>query len=324
MNVMVTGGAGYIGSVMTEMLLDRGHRVAVFDSLERGHREAVDPRADLIVGDLKDADDIRFAMRKVKPEAVLHFAAYALVGESMEDPLLYYRNNVKGGLHLVEAMRDAEVEKIIFSSTCATYGMPTEIPITERHAQNPINPYGDSKLQFEHILNWCRERLGMKAVYLRYFNACGASGRYGEDHDPETHLIPNILRVPLGKRDKVMIFGDDYDTPDGTCIRDYIHILDLAEAHMLALQGDHAGAFNLGNGDGYSVKEVIDAAREVTGHDIPAEVAPRRPGDPDRLVGSAARAREVLGWNPRYADLKTIVRHAWEWHRTHPNGYAAA
>ncbi|MBU0676803.1 MAG: UDP-glucose 4-epimerase GalE [Verrucomicrobia bacterium] len=322
MKVFVTGGAGYIGSIATEQLLDKGHEVVVFDNLERGHREAVDDRASLIIGDLRNRDETIRALTTEKPDAVMHFAAYALVGESMEHPMMYFRNNVEGACHLVEGMLEASVKKIIFSSTCATYGEPEIVPITESEKQVPANPYGQSKLMFEQVLNWCRQRSGIEPVFLRYFNACGATKKFGEDHDPETHLIPNVLRVALGQAEKVMMFGDDYDTPDGTCIRDYIHIVDLAQAHILALTGDHTGAFNLGNGDGYSVKEVIDVAREITGHEIPSEVAPRRPGDPPRLIAAADKARKVLGWKPQFADLKTIIQYAWDWHQAHPNGYA--
>lgn len=322
MKVLVTGGAGYIGSVTTELLLNKGYEVAVFDNFERGHRDAVDPRARVIEGDLRNREDIMYAMRAVRPDAVMHFAAFALVGESMENPLLYFRNNVLGGINLAEAMRASDVQTIIFSSTCATYGIPEKIPMTEDLPQRPANPYGESKLQFEKILKWRDEREGTRSVFLRYFNAAGATERFGEHHDPETHLIPNVLFAALGKTDKVMIFGDDYDTPDGTCIRDYIHIVDLAEAHILALQKEVRGPFNLGNGDGYSVKQVIDAAREVTGRPIRTEVAPRRPGDPPRLIADATKAHTVLGWKPRYPDLRVIVEHAWKWHLAHPNGYA--
>jgi UDP-glucose 4-epimerase len=322
MKLLVTGGAGYIGSVTSELLLDQGHEVVIFDNLERGHRDAVDPRAKLMLGDLRDRDRIREVMLDARPEAVLHFAAYALVGESMEDPLLYFRNNVEGGLHLVEAMKAAEVPKIIFSSTCATYGQPDRMPMTEDLPQRPTNPYGESKLMFEKILIWCRDRFGLQSVFLRYFNAAGATEKFGEDHDPETHLIPNVLFVALGRTERVQMFGDDYDTPDGTCVRDYIHIVDLAQAHILALKNDVQGAFNLGNGDGYSVKQVVDLAREITGRPIRADMAPRRPGDPARLIASAEKAKQVLGWKPRYPDLRTIVQHAWNWHLAHPRGYA--
>lgn len=321
MKILLTGGAGYIGSVTTEQLLDRGHQVTVFDSLERGHRAAIDDRARFIQGDLRNPSDITGAMAATKPDAVMHFAAYALVGESMDDPLMYFRNNVVGGLNLVEAMLKSGVPRIVFSSTCATYGQPEVMPMTEDLPQRPTNPYGESKLQFEKILNWFRERKNLQSVFLRYFNAAGATEKFGEDHEPETHIIPNVLRVALGKRDKVMVFGDDYETPDGSCVRDYIHIVDLAQAHMLALEGTMQGPFNLGNGDGYSVMEVVKIAREITGHEIPMEVAPRRPGDPAKLIASADKAHKVLGWKPRYPELSTIIRHAWNWHQRHPDGY---
>lgn len=322
MKVFVTGGAGYIGSVTSELLLDVGHEVVIFDNLERGHVEAVDQRARFIKGDLRNREEIRDAMGSAKPDAVMHFAAYALVGESMEHPMRYFRNNVVGGIHLVDTMVEQGVKKIIFSSTCATYGQPDTMPMTEDIPQKPANPYGESKLMLETVLTWAQRQHGIQPVFLRYFNACGATKKYGEDHDPETHIIPNVLQVPLGKKKEVGIFGDDYKTPDGTCVRDYIHIVDLAEAHILALSGHHTGAFNLGNGDGYSVKQVVEVARKVTGHPIPARIAPRRPGDPDRLIASAEKAKKVLGWKPKYPDLETIVQHAWDWHRAHPNGYS--
>ena len=321
MKIFVTGGAGYIGSVTTETLLDEGFEVVVFDNFGRGHRSAVDARAELIEGDLEDAQAIADAMLRTRPDAVMHFAAFALVGESMEKPEMYFRNNVVGGVNLAEAMIRADVKKIVFSSTCATYGQPDTVPITEDESQKPANPYGESKLMFETILKWHQELHGIQPVFLRYFNACGATERFGEDHLPESHLIPIILQVAQGKRDSLSIFGDDYETPDGTCIRDYIHVVDLAQAHRLALTADVSGAFNLGNGNGYSVKEVIDVAREVTGHPIPANIAPRRPGDPARLVADARKARTVLGWDPQLADLKTIIESAWAWHQAHPDGY---
>ncbi len=322
MKVLVTGGAGYIGSVTSELLLDQGHEVLIFDNLERGHHEAVDPRSRFIKGDLRNRAEILDAMATAKPDAVMHFAAYALVGESMEHPMRYFRNNVVGGIHLLDAMVERGVKRIIFSSTCATYGQPDRMPMTEDIPQRPTNPYGESKLMLETTLNWAKDRHGIQPVFLRYFNACGATEKFGEDHDPETHIIPNVLAVALGKKKTVNVFGEDYDTPDGTCIRDYIHIVDLAQAHILALKSEVTGAFNLGNGDGYSVKQVIDVAREITGHPIAATIAPRRPGDPARLIASAAKAKSVLGWKPEYPDLQTIVRHAWNWHRAHPNGYA--
>jgi UDP-glucose 4-epimerase len=321
MNVFLTGGAGYIGSVTSELLLNEGHAVTVFDNLERGHREALDPRATFIEGDLRDKETVGAAMASVKPDAVMHFAAFALVGESMEQPEIYFRNNVVGGINLAEAMIANEVKKIVFSSTCATYGQPDRIPITEDEFQRPQNPYGESKLMFEHTLKWYQELHGMQPVFLRYFNACGATETHGEDHDPETHLIPLVLRVALGQRENVKIFGDDYDTPDGTCLRDYIHIVDLARAHILALENDVSGPFNLGTGSGNSVREVIAACRDVTGHAIPAELAPRRPGDPARLVAGAEKANAVLGWTPELADMHTIVESAWKWHLAHPHGY---
>lgn len=323
MKIFLTGGAGYIGSVTAELLLDTGHEVTVFDSLERGHREAVDGRARFVQGDLRDREAVREAMGDARPDAVMHFAAYALVGESMQKPELYFGNNVLGGMNLAEAMLKTGVKKIVFSSTCATYGMPQRNPIAEDFPQTPANPYGESKLMFEKTLEWYRRIHGFEAVLLRYFNAAGATGKFGEDHDPETHLIPNVLKVALGQLPEARVFGADYLTPDGTCIRDYIHIADLAQAHIRAIEGPHAGAFNFGNGEGYSVKEVIAAAREVTGHPIPARIVARRPGDPDRLVASAEKARSVLGWKPRYPDLHAIIESAWNWARKHPRGYAA-
>ena len=321
MKILLTGGSGYIGSVTTELLCDDGHEVVVFDNLERGHREAVDPRAKLMVGDLRDPQPIREAMRQAKPDAVVHFAAYALVGESMQDPHMYFENNLGGGLNLLAAMLESGVKKIIFSSTCATYGQPEVMPMTEALPQKPTNPYGESKLMFETALRWARERNGIQPVFLRYFNACGATEKYGEDHDPETHLIPNVLKVALGQAPAVPVFGNDYPTPDGTCIRDYIHIVDLARAHILALEKEVTGAFNLGTGTGFSVQQVVETCQQVTGHEIPVALSPRRPGDPACLVAGATKAHEVLGWQPRYPDLQTIVQHAWNWHHAHPHGY---
>jgi UDP-glucose 4-epimerase len=321
MKILVSGGAGYIGSVTVEQLLDRGHQVVVFDNLERGHREAVDSRARLVQGDLRDREAILAAMREVKPDAVVHFAAYALVGESMTNPDLYFRNNVFGGMNLAAAMQDVGVKRLVFSSTCAVYGVPERVPITEDLPKNPANPYGESKLQFEKILRWYEECHGFRTVRLRYFNAAGATGKFGEDHDPESHIIPNVLKVALGQSDKVKIFGNDYKTADGTCVRDYIHILDLAQAHILAVEGTQSGAYNLGNGSGYSVSQVVQTAREVTGHPIPAVFEARRPGDPDALVADARLAARELGWKPRYPELKTIMESAWNWTRRHPRGY---
>jgi len=321
MNILVTGGAGYIGSVTAERLLDEGHDVIVFDNLERGHREALDPRARFIAGDLRDSAAIERALTQTRPEAIVHFAAYALVGESMQHPEMYFGNNLCGGINLAAAMLKAGTRRIVFSSTCATYGQPERLPITEDTPQAPTNPYGESKFMLEKVLTWYQLLHGFQPVFLRYFNACGASAKYGEDHEPETHLIPNILKVALGQQAAASLFGDDYDTPDGTCIRDYIHITDLARAHCLALGKDVTGAFNLGTGEGCSVRQVVDMARRVTGHPIPVVQRPRRPGDPARLVAEAAKAGRLLGWRPEHSHLEEIMRTAWVWHRAHPQGY---
>jgi len=321
MKVLVTGGAGYIGSVTVEMLLDAGHEVIIFDNFERGHRAALDARASLIEGDLRNQAAIESAMQEANPEAVIHFAAYALVGESMAMPEKYFDNNVKGGINLAGAMLKNGVKRIIFSSTCATYGQPKEIPIKESTPQHPTNPYGESKLMFEKILAWYERIHGLRAVFLRYFNACGASVKFGEDHTPETHLIPNILKVALGQEQALKIFGNDYDTPDGACVRDYIHIEDLAQAHILALTAKQTGAFNLGTGTGYSVQEVLETSRQITGKKITAKILPRRPGDPARLVADASKAGAILGWRPTRSSLNDIISSAWAWHKSHPNGY---
>jgi len=321
MKVVVAGGAGYIGSVTTEMLCDAGHDITVLDNMERGHCAAVDSRAAFVKADLRDPAGLEAALKEIRPDAVIHFAAYIEVGESMVNPLPFFENNVSGSLNLMQAMVAADCKKLIFSSTCATYGTPEKMPMDETLPQNPESVYGESKLLCEKIFSWAQKIHGVECVFLRYFNACGATEQYGEDHSPETHLIPLILQVPLGKREKIFIFGDDYDTADGTCIRDYIHIRDLARAHILALKPGLSGAFNLGNGDGYSVKEVIDVAREVTGHPIPAELQPRRAGDCTRLISDSAKAKTILGWNPEHADLRSIVESAWNWHQAHPNGY---
>lgn len=321
MKVFLTGGAGYIGSVTTELLLNEGHEVVVFDNLERGHKAAVDKRAKLVVGDLRDAGQIQRAMKNAKPEAVMHFAAYALVGESMTDPGMYFANNTTGATNLVDAMVKFDVPRIVFSSTCATYGFPDKIPITEDTPQRPVNPYGEAKLMFEKVLLWYEKIHKIQPVFLRYFNACGATEKFGEDHDPETHIIPNVIKVALKQQPHVNIFGDDYDTPDGTCIRDYIHIVDLGRAHILALTGKATGPFNLGTGTGFSVREVIDAVRKVTQRDIPEVISPRRPGDPDRLVASALKAKKILKWTPHNSNLNDIIESAWAWHQAHPDGY---
>jgi UDP-glucose 4-epimerase len=321
MNVFVTGGAGYIGSVCTEELLEAGHQVTVYDNLSEGHRSAVDQRARFIQGKPDEPNDILNAVKSAQPEAILHFAASALVGESMTHPGKYFHNNVANGLKLLEAAVLAGVRKFVFSSTCATYGPPDRVPMTEDLPQKPINPYGESKLMFERMLHWYRELKGLDFVAFRYFNAAGASKRFGEHHRIETHLIPNVLKVALGQKSHCEIFGTDYPTPDGTCIRDYIHISDLAQAHILALAPDKHGFFNLGNGDGYSVRQVIQTCEKVTGKRIPAQEKPRRAGDPPRLVASAQKAFQELGWKPRFPKLEEIVSSAWEWHKRHPGGY---
>lgn len=321
MKTLVTGGAGYIGSVCVEELLNGGHEVVVFDNLSEGHRAAVDPRARFVRGCLSDPEDIFVALEASGADAVLHFAADALVGESMKDPGKYFRNNVANGLNLLEACVRAGVKKFVFSSTCATYGTPERVPIDEQLPQRPINPYGESKLIFERMLEWYRQIHGLEFVGFRYFNAAGASERFGEHHRIETHLIPNILKVPLGQAPSVSIFGTDYPTPDGTCVRDYIHLTDLADAHIRALEPGRTGFYNLGNGDGYSVREVIAACEKVTGKSIPVVEQPRRPGDPPRLVAAANKAKTELGWIPKVTRLEDIVASAWAWHRLNPDGY---
>lgn len=326
--ILVTGGAGYIGSHTVKLLLERDYQVLVFDSLELGHPEAL-IGGKLIQGNLLNEDDIERVFAGYPIQAVIHFAAYASVGDSVADPQKYFDNNIRGGLNLVNAMRKYGVNKIIFSSSAATYGEPMHIPILETHPQNPTNPYGETKLMFEKILKWYDVPYGIRSISLRYFNAAGADpdGQIGEDHEPEQHLIPLVLKTALGQRDSVKVFGTDWDTPDGTCIRDYIHVTDLADAHLLALQalenGAKTTAYNLGNGDGHSVMQVIKAAEQVVGHRINTEPAPRRPGDPARLVASSEKLKTELGWKPKYADLHTIISHAWAWHSSHPNGYRA-
>jgi len=321
MNVFVTGGAGYIGSVCVEELLNAGHTVAVFDNLSEGHRAAVDLRAAFVQGDLADPPGVARALKESGAVAVIHFAGNALVGESMADPGKYFRNNVAGGINLLDAALAAGVRKFVFSSTCATYGSPERVPMTEDLPQRPINPYGESKLMFEKMLGWYHQAHGLEFVAFRYFNAAGASARFGEHHRIETHLIPNVLKVPLGQARQCEIYGADYPTPDGTCIRDYIHIIDLATAHILALAPGTQGCYNLGNGDGSSVREVIAACEKITGRKIPVVEKPRRPGDPPRLVASAEKARRELGWTPKYPKLEAIVQTAWQWHEKHPRGY---
>lgn len=323
MNVFVTGGAGYIGSVCVEELLNAGHTVTVFDNLSEGHRTAVDSRARFIEGDFNDRPSIHVAMQAVLPEAVIHFAAHALVGESMTNPSKYFRNNVAGGINLLDACVATGVRKFVFSSTCATYGTPERMPMDESLPQRPVNPYGESKLMFEQVLKWYRQLHGLDFVAFRYFNAAGASQQFGEHHRIETHLIPNVLRVALGQKPQVEVFGTDYPTPDGTCIRDYIHIVDLAQAHILALAPGKSGFFNLGNGEGFSVRQVVAACEKITGRRIPVVDQPRRAGDPPRLVAAAGKAIHELGWKPRYPQLEQIISTAWSWHERHPQGYGA-
>jgi UDP-glucose 4-epimerase len=327
MGVLVTGGAGYIGSVAVEDLADRGETVVVLDNLVYGHREAVPEGVSFYEGSIGDGALIKRIAAEHEIDACMHFSAYAYVGESVEQPAKYYENNFVGTLHLLDALRQTGVDKFIFSSTCATYGVPQYVPIDEKHPQWPINPYGWTKLMVERALADYDHAYGLKYVALRYFNAAGASECCGEDHDPETHLIPLVLKAAMGKIPKVSVFGTDYDTPDGTAVRDYIHVSDLSSAHLLALdhlRADKGSEFiNLGNGNGYSVKQVIDTARQVTGRDVPFENAPRRAGDPPQLVGDSRKAREVLGWDPKFAELEKIIDSAWTWHQAHPNGYTS-
>ncbi|WP_088833553.1 UDP-glucose 4-epimerase GalE [Paenibacillus tyrfis] len=326
MAIMVTGGAGYIGSHTVAELLAKGEEVVVVDNLQQGHREAV-LGGKLYVGDIRDADFLDTVFRENDIDAVIHFAASSLVGESMQLPGKYYHNNVYGTLCLLEKMNEYGVKKIVFSSTAATYGEPENVPILETDRTLPTNAYGETKLAMEKMMRWFDTAHGIKYVSLRYFNAAGAheSGRIGEDHSPETHLVPIILQVALGKRAYISIFGDDYATPDGTCIRDYIHVTDLADAHILAVEklraGGDSSVYNLGNGKGFSVKEVIDIAREVTGHAIPAVVEARRAGDPAVLVASSERGRTELGWQPKRDSLQQIIASAWAWHQANPDGY---
>jgi UDP-glucose 4-epimerase len=321
MNVLVTGGAGYIGSICTEELLGAGHRVTVYDDLSEGHRSAVDARARFILGRPEEAGNLLQAVQETRPDAIMHFAANALVGESMTNPGKYFRNNVANGLKLLDAAIACGVRKFVFSSTCATYGPPDRVPMTEDLPQRPINPYGESKLMFEKMLQWYETIHGLEFIAFRYFNAAGASETFGEHHRVETHLIPNVLKVALGQKPQCEIYGTDYPTPDGTCIRDYIHILDLAQAHILGLAPGKKGFYNLGNGGGYSVREVIRMCEKVTGETIPVVEKPRRPGDPPKLVAAAGKAVLDLGWKPQFPKLEDIVATAWAWHRKHPNGY---
>lgn len=327
MRLLVLGGAGYIGSHTALELIKKGHEVIVVDNLVTGYEKAVPDKAVFYQGDIRNFDFLDNLFKTEKIDAVIHFAAYSLVGESVTNPLKYYDNNLYGTKVLLEAMIKNNVNKIVFSSTAATYGEPENIPILESDRTCPTNPYGETKLAMEKMFHWASKAHGLSYVSLRYFNACGAdaTGQIGEAHNPESHLIPLVLQVPNGKRESVSIYGTDYDTPDGTCIRDYIHVTDLAEAHILAVEylanGGESDIFNLGNGVGYSVREVIETARNVTGHPIPATEVPRRAGDPARLVASGEKAKRVLGWEPKIKKLDEIIASAWKWHKAHPEGY---
>lgn len=327
MTVLVLGGAGYIGSHAVDQLVEKGYDVAVVDNLATGHRQAIRKEARFYEGDIRDKDFLNGVFEKETISAVIHFAAFSLVGESVEKPLKYFNNNVYGMQILLEVMKDHQVKNIVFSSTAATYGEPKTDLITEESPQVPTNPYGESKLMMEKMMKWARVAYGMNYVALRYFNVAGAKAdsSIGEDHHPETHLVPIILQVALGERAELKIFGDDYPTPDGTCIRDYVQVIDLIQAHILALEylkdGGESTAFNLGSSNGFSVKEMLEAARLVTGKEIPAVIAPRRAGDPSVLVASSEKAKKILGWAPHYTDVKDIIQTAWDWHVSHPKGY---
>jgi UDP-glucose 4-epimerase len=323
MKVLVTGGAGYVGSAVVWRLAEAGHRVVVLDSLYQGHRAAVHPDAEFVHGDLADRAAVGRVMAEHRPEGILHFASHTRVGESMDQPFLYLGDNVRNGLNLLESAAEHGVGRFILSSTANLFGLPDRVPIDEDAPIRPGSPYGEGKLILEQMLRWMDDRFGMRYAALRYFNAAGAlSPELGEDHTPETHLIPIVLQVALGQRPHVTIYGDDYDTPDGTCVRDYIHVSDLADAHLRALDALDGGSrtYNLGIGRGYSVREVVETCRQVTGHPIPAVMGERRPGDPAVLVAASDRIRAELGWRPRH-DLLSIVQSAWAWHESHPHGY---
>ncbi len=324
MKVLITGGAGYIGATAVRLLLKHGHEVTALDNLSQGHREAVPEEARLVIADLSDRETLADLFRESKFDAVMHFAALAIVGDSMKYPERYFRNNVTSSLNLLECCAANRVSRFVFSSTAAVFGDPQTPLIVESSPKAPLNPYGESKLQVEAMLRWFQQIHGVRYAVLRYFNVAGAWDGHGEHHDPESHLIPIVLQVAAGKRASVSVFGKDYPTPDGTCVRDYVHIYDLAMAHLLvmdALKDREALAYNLGNGNGFSVREVIEAARKMTGHPIPTVEASRRPGDPPVLVASSEKIGKELGWKPKYATLESIIETAWEWHRAHPNGY---
>ncbi|MFU0789927.1 UDP-glucose 4-epimerase GalE [Cerasibacillus sp. JNUCC 74] len=327
MSILVLGGAGYIGSHAVYQLIDKGKDVIVIDNLETGHSQSVHPQATFYEGDIRDINFLRTVFKRESIEAVIHFAANSLVGESMEQPLKYFDNNVYGTQVLLQAMTEFNIKYIVFSSTAATYGEPEQVPITEDMPTHPTSTYGETKLTMEKMMKWVQKAHDIRYVSLRYFNVAGAreTGEIGEDHQPETHLIPIVLQTALGKRDHITIFGDDYDTKDGTCIRDYIHVEDLIDAHLLALaylqRGGHSDVFNLGSSQGFSVKEIIDSARKVTGKEIPAQIGTRRAGDPSILIASSAKAKKVLGWNPARTSITKIINDAWNWHLSHPDGY---
>ncbi len=325
MKVLVTGGAGYIGSVAVEQLILAGDSVVVFDNLSQGHREAIHPQADFVKGDLAKPAEINAVFRDHKPEAVMHFASHTLVGESMQEPFLYLGDNVVNGLNLLRAVVDHGVRRFILSSTANLFDDPESMPISESERIVPGSPYGESKHIIERMLHWLDRTCDLRYAALRYFNAAGATPERGEDHSPELHLIPIVLQVALGQRENVTIFGDDYDTSDGTCVRDYIHVSDLAQAHILALAALEGGSrkYNLGNGQGFSVKQVIETVREITGHPIPAKSGQRRAGDPDVLVAGSQRIRDELGWKPQFPNLRDIIESAWRWHEQHPDGYVS-
>ncbi|AND86041.1 UDP-glucose 4-epimerase GalE [Clostridium tyrobutyricum] len=327
MNILVCGGAGYIGSHMVAHLLENNHNVVILDNLQTGHKDAI-LGGKFYLGNLKDSIILDKIFTENKIDAVIDFAANSLVGESVENPLKYFDNNIGSTISLLQSMNKHNIKYIVFSSTAATYGEPENVPIQEQDKTFPTNPYGESKLAVEKILKWCDNAYGIKYTALRYFNACGAhiNGKIGEDHNPESHLIPIILQAAMGKRDKIMIFGDDYNTEDGSCVRDYVHVSDLASAHLLALKrlqsGGESKIYNLGNGKGFSVKEVVEVAKKVTGINIKSEIADRRPGDPATLIASSNKAIKELGWNPKFNSLETIIDTAWKWHKNHPNGYS--
>jgi UDP-glucose 4-epimerase len=326
MTILVTGGAGYIGSITVETLINKGYDVVVLDNLATGHQAAVHPKAAFVQADIQDRMAVGRALNYYGVDAVLHFAAFSLVGESMQNPFKYFENNSVGTTHFLQTLLDAGVSQFVLSSTAALFGTPEHIPINEDALIQPGSVYGESKYLIERVLHWLSQTKDFRYVSLRYFNAAGASATYGEDHRPESHLIPLVLQVAQEKRNQVSVFGEDYDTPDGSCIRDYVHVQDLAEAHVLALEtlasGTNSNVFNLGSGRGYSVKEVIDTCRNVTGHAIPTEVVPRRAGDPAVLIADSSRIRQQLGWSPQFDDLQTMVKSAWTWFQAHPEGYA--